>query len=121
MAIRKSPLDDVGEILQSAEVQKLIFNDLQSSVRGIREVEKFYKDFLDSLKEFDERWVKLCGNDESELTLWADRVRSMQNRLNELKRQINLGFVANKEAAITHMANLHAHRLAIVQTLALNE
>ncbi len=122
MAFVKSPMDEIVTISQAGEIQKRVFEDLKNNpIRGFREVKEFCFNFRSRLQDFDARWVELCKDDENELTLWADRVRSMNARLEAIERQLKLGWIAGWGSVISSMGNLDAHRVAIEQTLALNE
>jgi hypothetical protein len=125
MAIEKLPMDEPSFLATTAQVEALAFEELKElpKERGLEILENFCTGTKKIFKDFDSRWIALCEGDVSELTSWANRMRSIQTRLDELDRQLAVKGtrLLNWDTVTCAMGYVNAHRVAIEQTLDHNE
>lgn len=123
MKIKKLALFDYKEVVRAGEIEAFAFQELKELSNGLEIVINFRSKNEKIIKELDRRWVILCDGDLSELTEWANRMRSICRHQNELDRHIAVKGTKAFDWDIvgSEMGYLNAQRVAIEQVLSLNE
>lgn len=123
MTIQKLRLDEPNFVALSSRLDAIAFLDVITESGGLEIVQKFRLGSERLLASFDERWIKLCNGDVTELTSWANRIRFIRLHFDEIDRQLLVkgSRLFNNETVATAMGYINAHRVAIEQTLNYNE
>ncbi len=117
---RFSP-DNYEDIVKTARINAEAFRELQET--NNYEAVKFYRKKSEKIfQSFDTDWIRLVGDDQNELTLWAARMRLVRDQLDQLDRSCAFSGKRqfNWDEVLAAMGMLDAVRVATEQTLALN-
>ncbi len=122
--IKKLEIYDLEHIHRGAHIEASCFVDLKKEADGLRSVRTFRDRCQSNFPILDRRWIALCQGDEHELTEWATRMQMVQQRLNELDRQLASAHIPHLfewEKVAACMGFINVFRVAAEQTLDYNE
>ncbi len=121
MPLKKAQADDITFVAKSAMIYAGVFEDFEEreDIEGVRQ---YHATCVTKFEATDARMVQLIGDDQGELTLWADRMHDIRDNLYEIER--NLAFAGKPqfswEKVLLAMGALRAYWEAAQNTIGLN-